>query len=49
MEMHCRKMHDDMLHEHLSQLEPINQPMIDHSINQPTIQTIQPIIKQVTE
>jgi hypothetical protein len=38
MEMHCRKMHDDMLHEHLSQLEPINQPPIDQPINQPSNQ-----------
>jgi len=38
VEMHCHKMHDGMLHKHLSQLEPINQ----QSFSQPTNQQINP-------
>ena len=38
VEMHCHKMHN-MLHEHLSQLEPINQPQISQSTSQPPIQS----------
>jgi hypothetical protein len=46
VEMHCHKMHDDMLHEHLSQFESNNQPPNNQPTNQPISHSINQSISQ---